>query len=66
MYCVFVCATLWAIACQAPLSMGFFKKEYWSGFTPPQNLPDPGIKPMSPASPALQPDSLPAEPSRKP
>jgi len=46
--------------------MGFFKKEYWSGFTPPQNLPDPGIKPMSPASPALQPDSLPAEPSRKP
>ena len=33
---------------------------------PPGDLPDPGIKPMSPVSPALQADSLPAEPSGKP
>ena len=38
-----------------PLSMGIFKQEYWSGlpFLPPGNLPDPGIEPESPASPAL-------------
>ena len=43
---------------QAPLSMGFFRREYWSGlpFPLPGDLPDPGIKPMSPA---LQADSLP-------
>ena len=35
--------------------MGFFRQEYWSGvpFPPPGDLPDPGIKPESPASPAL-------------
>ena len=40
---------------QAPLSMGFPRKEYWSGlpFPPPGHLPDPGIKPTSPMSPAL-------------
>ena len=38
-------------ACQAPLSMGISKQEYWSGllFPPPGDLPDPGIKPTSPA-----------------
>ena len=43
------------VACQAPLSMGFSRQEYWSGvpFPPPGNLPDPGIKPMSPTSIAL-------------
>ena len=43
--------TLWAIARQAPLSMGFFKEEYWSGlpFPSPGDLPDPGIEPVSPA-----------------
>ena len=43
--------TLWTIACQAPLSMDFPKQEYWSGlpFLSPGDLPDPGIKPMSPA-----------------
>ena len=40
---------------QAPLSMGFFRQEYWSGFpcAPPGDLPDPGIEPASLASPAL-------------
>ena len=57
--------TLWTIAGQAPLSMRFYKQEYWSGlpFPPPSGLPYPGIKPTSPASPvfanlALQADSL--------
>ena len=36
-------ATLWTVACQAPLSMGFSRQEYWSGLpcTPPGDLPDP-------------------------
>ena len=53
--------TLWTVAYQAPLSMGFFRQEYWNGLTylPPGDLPDPGIKPTSSMSPALQEDSLP-------
>ena len=45
---------------QAPLSMEFPRQEYWSGFPfpPPGDLPDPGIRPVSPVSPALQADSL--------
>ena len=52
---VWLCATLWTIACQAPLSMGFSRQEYWSGlpWPPPADLPNPGIKPASLASPAL-------------
>ena len=48
--------------------MGFPRQAYWSGwpFLPPGDLLDPGIKPVSPVSPALQVDSLPAEPSGKP
>ena len=44
-------ATLWTVACQAPLSTGFPRQEYWSGlpFPPPADLPDPGSKPASPA-----------------
>ena len=40
---------------QAPLSMGFSKQEYWNGLPcpPAGDLPDPGIEPVSPASPAL-------------
>ena len=55
--------TSWTVAHQAPLSMGFFRQEYWSGlpFPPPDDLPDPGIKPTSPASNALKADSLPTE-----
>ena len=45
---------LWTIAYQAPLSPGFSRQEYWSGFPcpPPGNLPYPGIKPKSLMSPA--------------
>ena len=57
--------TPWTAAGQAPLSMGFSRQEYWSGFScpPPGDLPNPGIKP---ASPALQVDSLPTGPHGKP
>ena len=54
-------ATLWTVAHQAPLSMGFSRQEYWSGLPclPPQDLPHPGIEPTSLTTPALQADSLP-------
>ena len=54
-------ATPWTVAYLAVLSMEFPREEYWSGlpFPPPGDLPNPGIKPMSPESPALQADSLP-------
>ena len=47
--------TLWTIAPQAPLSMGFSRQKYWSGLPCPSpgDLPDPGIEPMSLLSPAL-------------
>ena len=49
--------TTWTISCQAPLSMGFSKQEYWSWlpFPSPGVLPNPGLEPRSPA---LQADSL--------
>ena len=55
-----LCLTLvtpWTVACQAPLSVGLSTQEYWSGlpFLSPADLPNPGIKP---GSPALQADSL--------
>ena len=55
----------WIVPCQAPLSMGFPKQEYWSGlpFPSPGDLPNPG---MEPRSPALQADSLSSEPPGKP
>ena len=45
-------ATPWTIPCQAPLFMGLSRQKYWSGFPcpPPGDLPDPGIKPASPAA----------------
>ena len=48
-------AAPWTVAHQAPLSMGFFKQEYWSRlpFPSPGDLPDPGIEPAYFASPAL-------------
>ena len=48
-------AILWTVACQAPLSMGFPRQEYWSGlpWPPPGHLLDPGIEPASLMSPAL-------------
>ena len=58
-------ATPWTVAYQVPPSMGFSRKEYWSGlpFPSPRDLPDPGIEP---GSPALQADALPSEPPGKP
>ena len=40
-------ANPWTVACQAPLSMGFFRQEYWRGlqFSSPGDLPDPGLNP---------------------
>ena len=48
--------TVWTVASQAPLFMGFSRQEYWSGLPFPSSgdLPDPGIEP---ASPALQANS---------
>ena len=58
---VWLFATPWTVANQAPLSMGFSRQEYWSGlpFPSPGDLPDPGIKPRSPA---LWADALLSEP----
>ena len=57
-------ATPLTVAHQVPLSMGFFRQEHWSGLPLPSpgDLPNPGIKPPSPA---LQVDSLPSEPPGK-
>ena len=57
--------TPWTVAHQAPLSMGFPRQEYWSGFLfpSPGDLPDPGIKP---SSPALGDGLLATEPAGKP
>ena len=54
-------ATPWTVAHQAPLSMEFFRQEYWSGLPFPslRDLPDPGIEP---GSPTLWADALPSEP----
>ena len=58
-------ATAWTVAYQAPPSMGFSRQEYWSGlpFSSPGDLPNPGIKP---GSPAFQTDALTSEPPGKP
>ena len=60
--------TLWTVACQAPLSMGFSRQEYWSGLScpPSGDLPDLGIKPASLLSPALAGGFLTTEPPGKP
>ena len=60
-----LCATLWMVAHQAPLSLEFPRQEYWSGlpFLSPGDLPNPGIKP---GSPALQAGALPSEPHGSP
>ena len=56
--------TPWAVAYQAPQFMEFSRQEYWSGlpFPSPQDLPNPGIEPRSPA---LWADTLPSEPPGK-
>ena len=57
---VWLFVALWTVVRQAPLSMGFPRQEYWSGvpFLFPEDLPNPGIEPASPVSPALQTDTL--------
>ena len=51
--CLFM--TLWTVACQTPLSMGFSRQDYWSGlpFPPPGDLSNLGIKPASLMFPVL-------------
>ena len=56
--------TPWTVVYKAPLSVEFSRQEYWSGlpFPSPGDLPNPGIKP---GSPALQAEALPSEPPGK-
>ena len=53
--CIWIFATPWTVAYQAPLTMGFSRQEYWSGLLcpPAGDLPESGIKPMSLMSPTL-------------
>ena len=64
----FVVATPWTVDCQVPLSMGFPRQEYWSGspFPSPEDLPGPGIKPMSLEFAALAGRFIITEPPGKP
>ena len=52
---VWLCVTPWTAARQAPLSVEFPRKEQWGGlpFSPPGDLPGPGIEPLTPVSPAV-------------
>ena len=64
-------ATLWTVSRQVSLSIRFSRQEHWTGLPcpPPGNLPNPGIEPAPNhafCAPALQADSLPAEPLGKP
>ena len=63
--CVQLFETPWSIAHKAPLSIEFSRQEHWSGslFPTPEDLPDPGIEPVSLA---LQEDSLSSELPGKP
>ena len=58
--CVQLFVALRVVACPPPLSMGFYRQDYWGGLpcAPPGNLPDPRIEPMSPAALTLQVDFL--------
>ena len=58
-------ATPWTVAYKASPSMGFSRQEYWSGlpFPSPEDLPDRG---MEPSSPAFEADALTSEPPEKP
>ena len=66
--CVQLFVTLWPVAHQGPLSIGFFRQEYWSGLPRPPSgdHPNPWIKPASLVSPALAGGSLPLVPPGKP
>ena len=60
--------TPWIAAHQAPLSLGFLRQEYWGGLPFPSagDLPDPGVRPISPASPALAGRVFTPEPPERP
>ena len=60
-------ATLWTVACQAPLSLGFARSEYWSGLPYPSSgdLPNPGIESTSPVYPILAGGFFTSEPMGK-
>ena len=60
--------TPWTAARQTPLSMGLSRQEHWSGLScpPPGDLPDPGIKTLSPVAPALAGGFFTTEPPQKP
>ena len=60
--------TLWTVAHQVSLSMEFFRQEDWSGLSVPSpgDLPNSGIEPTSPASPALVGAFFTTEPPEKP
>ena len=61
-------ATPWTVAREVPLSIRFSRQEYWNGlpFLPVGDLPDPGIEPMSSASPASVDRFFSTEPPGKP
>ena len=61
-------STLWTVACQAPLSMGSSRQEYWSGLPcpPPVDLPSPGIETASYSLLYWQVGSSPLAPPEKP
>ena len=65
---VWLFASLWTVAHQAPLSIGFSRQEYWSGLPcpPPGDLPDPGNEPVSFMFPELAGGFLPLVPPGKP
>ena len=65
---VVLLATLWTVACEAPLSTEFARQEYWSEllFLSPGDLSDPGSELASPVSLALQADSLPLDHQENP
>ena len=62
--CLTLCDPM-TVACQAPLSMGFSRQEYWSGLPcpPPRDLPNPGMEPLPPC---IAGGFFPAEPLGKP
>ena len=65
---VLLFATPWTVAHQAPLSTEVFMQEYWHGlpFPPPGDRPDPGIKTVSPVSPASADGFFTSEPPGEP
>ena len=65
---VWLFATPWIVAHQVPLSMGFFRQEYWTGlpFPPLGDLSDPGVEPKTFVSPTLEGRFFTTEPPGKP